>query len=126
MDIQLSSLSVAELKRAIAIKEQIESLEKQLTSVLGGKASTPSVGSTPKKKRTMSAAARARIAAAQRARWAKQKQSKAAPRKAAAAAKAAPKAKRKLSPAARARIAKLTKARWAKARAAGKTKLQST
>jgi hypothetical protein len=58
----------------------------------------------------MSASARARIAAAQKARWAKVKASGGAPR-------------RKMSAAARAKIAAAAKARWAKAKAAGRKSL---
>jgi hypothetical protein len=56
-------------------------------------------------KRKLSAAARERIAAAQRARWAKTKGAKASP------------PARKMSQAARNRIAAAQRARWAKARA---------
>jgi hypothetical protein len=77
-----SSPSVDQLKRAIAIAEQIQRLESELASLLGGEsrgssaaASSPAVTrSKPgRKKRTMSPEARARIAEAQRARWAKTK-----------------------------------------------------
>jgi hypothetical protein len=61
-------------------------------------------GITPK--RTLSASARARIAAAQRARWAKAKGQK--------ASATAPVKKRKLSGTALARIRAAQKARWAK------------
>ena len=63
----------------------------------------------------MSPAARAKIAAAQRARWAKQRGTK--------APKAAAKPRRKVSAAARKRMAEVAKARWAKAKAAGKKTL---
>ena len=72
-----------------------------------------STASTPKpvaegKKRTMSAAARKRIAAAQKKRWAEfHSKSKEAPVK----------KKRKLSAAGRARIVEATKRRWAAVRA---------
>jgi hypothetical protein len=56
-------------------------------------------------KRTLSGAARERIAAAQRARWAKAKGAKASP------------PKRTMSQAARNRIAAAQRARWAKSRA---------
>jgi hypothetical protein len=71
-------------------------------------------GSTPKAApaRTMSASARRRIAAAQRARWAKQKSTQ-------TASGAAPR-KRRISPAGIARIRAAAKARWAKVRAAAK------
>jgi hypothetical protein len=64
----------------------------------------------PVKRRTMSAAGRARIAAAQRARWAAQKKQQAQPAKPAAPAK--PK-KRKLSAAGLKAIREATKKRWA-------------
>jgi hypothetical protein len=74
----LLSLTSAQLKRAAAIKDEIDGLESELATILG--AST-SGGKTPaakldKKKRGMSAAGRARVAAAQRARWAKIKAAK--------------------------------------------------
>jgi len=62
------------------------------------------------KRRTMSASARAKIAAAQRARWAKQK-GKAAPKKAAASAKKS--RRRSMSPAMKKKLSALMKARWA-------------
>jgi hypothetical protein len=68
-------------------------------------------------KRTMSAAARAKISAAQKARWAKQK-GKPAPKKAAAPAKK-PTARKPMSPAARKKLSALAKARWAAAKKSG-------
>ena len=64
-------------------------------------------------RRTMSAAARARIAAAQRKRWAAQKmqQGQTAPAK-----HSSPK-KRRISPAARKRMSEATRKRWAEYRA---------
>jgi len=63
----------------------------------------------------MSASARARIGAAQKARWAKVKGK--------TAVKPAGSSRRRMSPAARAKIAAAAKARWAKAKAAGRTSL---
>ena len=71
------------------------------------------------RKRRMSAAGRAAIRAAAKARWAAfraKKTGKATP-------KPGSKPKRKTSAAARAKMAAAAKARWAKAKAAGKTKL---
>ena len=65
----LLNLSTAKLKRIVALKQQIEKLSAKLETLAGGTA-TP-VGRPPKKKWTMSAAGRAKIAAAARARWAK-------------------------------------------------------
>jgi len=59
-------LSSVQLRRAANIKEKIAALQKQLDALLGNDSIKP-----VKKKRRMSASARARIAAAQRARWAK-------------------------------------------------------
>jgi len=100
----MSSLSAEQLRRAAAIKDQIDTLENELGGILGGAAG--SIGG----RRMMSASARARIAAAQKARWAKVKGSGGAPR-------------RKMSAAARAKIAAAARARWAKAKAAGRKSL---
>jgi hypothetical protein len=116
MESILSGLSVAQLKRAITIKEKIEFLEKELASVLGAAPAVPAAPAVvPRKKRRMSAAGRARIAAAQKARWAKKKAT-------ALAIKPVPRKKRRLSPEGRAKIIAATKARWAKIRAAKKAK----
>jgi hypothetical protein len=101
----ISSLSAEQLRRAAAIKEQIDSLENELGKILGGAA----VSETGK--RVMSASARARIGAAQKARWAKVKGS------------GGKTPRRKMSAAARAKIAAAAKARWAKAKAAGRKSL---
>jgi len=106
-----SSLSAQQLRRAAAIKDQIDTLENELGKILGGGGATAAANG----KRTMSASARARIGAAQKARWAKVKGKK--------AAKPAGAGRRKMSPAARAKIAAAAKARWAKAKAAGRKSL---
>jgi hypothetical protein len=104
-----SSLSVVQLRKAVAIKERIEQLEARLASVV---ADTTAPLATGKKRRRMSAAGRARIAAGARARWAKIKGQKESPRK-----------KRKVSVTARLRLSAAAKARWKRAKAAGKTTL---
>ena len=103
----LSNISVQQLKRAVTVREQIEELELELANILG-KSSTASHsteissnGHTGRRK--MSASARAKIAAAQRARWAKRKQGKVEP--------VAVKGKRKMSASARAKIAAAARAR---------------
>jgi hypothetical protein len=65
----LNDLTVAELTKAIGIKTEIERLQAELAALLGG---TSSIQSS-KPKRRMSAAGRATIAAAARARWAKRR-----------------------------------------------------
>lgn len=70
--------SVETLKKALVIAEQIKKLESELAGILGDNA-TPQAVETPremkprKKKRTVSAESRAKMAEAQRARWAKKK-----------------------------------------------------
>jgi hypothetical protein len=87
----LTSLTPVQLKRAAALKEQIAKLEKELAAIFGA-----SLVSSPKPSK-MSAAGRAKVAAAQKARWAKVKGSKKVETE-------KPKTKRTLSPAARAKI----------------------
>jgi hypothetical protein len=66
----ISELTIDQLRQVLSIKEQIEELQNRLHSITGnGSLSDPFA--TPRKKRGMSAAGRARVAAAQRARWAK-------------------------------------------------------
>ncbi len=126
MNQTLSSLSVAQLRRAIAIREEIEALEKELASIQGlSPAPVPAPSKKAAKKRTMSPEARAKIAASQKAVWAKRKGKKTTVAKVAtkAPAKPASQPKRKLSPAGRKRLSALAKARWAAAHAAGKISL---
>jgi hypothetical protein len=108
-----TAITVAQLKRAVSIKERIEELESELASLLGdsSRSSGAAVARGPGKRRNMSAAGRARISAAAKARWAKVN---------AAKGKMPTKGKRTMSPAARAKIAAAARARWAKVRAAKK------
>jgi hypothetical protein len=108
----INNVSAEQLRRAAAIKDQIDALESELGSILGGRTSRGRAGGG---RRTMSASARARIAAAQRARWAKYKANK--------PAKARGAGRRKMSAAAKAKIAAAARARWAKAKAAGRKRL---
>jgi hypothetical protein len=68
MTMNIFDLTPQQLNRAAAIKERIDALNKELRSILGGSSTRQT---SAKKKRTMSAAVRKKIAAAQRARWAK-------------------------------------------------------
>jgi hypothetical protein len=108
----MTHLTASQLHRAADLKHKIESLQKEFTRLLGGTAGA----AAPRKRRKMSAAGRARIAAAARARWAKVNGRK-------SAAKPVKKATRKMSAAGRAKIAAAAKARWKKAKAAGKKTL---
>jgi hypothetical protein len=112
----LGELSVADLRRVIALKEQIESLEGRLEAIAGeagvGTDSPTEIAAPAKSaKRRMSAAHRRKLikalAKARKVRWSKAK---------AAAPDAAPK-KRRMSAAGRAAISAAAKARWAKVRA---------
>jgi ribosomal protein L15 len=63
------NISATQLRRAANIQDKIESLQSELNQLLGnGSVAAPK---PERKRRKMSAAARAKIAAAQRARWAK-------------------------------------------------------
>jgi hypothetical protein len=104
MDISLKSL-----EEAVGIRRQIATLEKRLGSLLGA---SPSTAPTRRDKRRMSAQARAKIAAAMRARWAK--------RKGGTATAKTVERKRGITAAGRKRLSQLMKARWAARRKAGK------
>lgn len=67
-------LTAKQLRQAASIKEKIAALEKKLGKLLG---STGKPAAKPRKKRRkMSAAGRARISAAMKARWARKKAKK--------------------------------------------------
>jgi hypothetical protein len=70
MSASIASLSAQQLRRAADIKDKIQSLEKELEQILGS-STKPVAAVAPKKRRKMSAAGRARISAAAKARWAK-------------------------------------------------------
>lgn len=91
-------------------------------SLAGGAASSSTTGAGRGGKRTVSAEARERIAAAQRARWAKQIGGKAEAPKA-TSNRSGEKPKRKMSAAGRKAIADAARKRWATAKASGKSKL---
>jgi hypothetical protein len=108
----LSDYSVAELQRAVSLKEQIEALEQQLGELTGEAAEAGPAEAPAPVKRKMSAAHRRKLikalARARRIRWANAKAAGAAP---------APKRRRRLSAAARAALSAAATARWAKFRA---------
>jgi len=139
------TITAQQLRQAANIQEQIQSLQKELTQILGGQVETKAGELPPErqaKKRKISAAGRAAMAAAARARWASAKGT--APKRRLSAAGIAniragvakrmaalkgtkpavnPVRKRKVSAAGRARLSALAKARWAKAKKAGKARL---
>lgn len=70
------SISIESLQEALSIKEKIHTLEIRLSKLLAlDKQVKPLTAPAPikKRRRKMSAAARARISAAQKARWAAKK-----------------------------------------------------
>lgn len=108
------SLTINQLQRAAAIKEQIEHLNTELRAIFGAPTESRAM---PKKNRTMSAAAKKKIAAAQRARWANLRRAKTA----AGSLKTPGKAKKKrMTPAGRAKISAKMKAYWAAKKAGRK------
>jgi hypothetical protein len=111
----ITNLTPQQLRRAADVKEKIDALQKELGQLLGAQAPAVVAQAAPKRKQ-ISAAGIARIRAAQKARWAAIKRTK-------APAKAAPKRTRKISAAGRVRLAALARARWAKVKAAGKRSL---
>ena len=108
----LLDLTVAQLKRAAAIKEQIEALNKELRAILGAPAIP---GAAPKRNGAMSASVKKKIAASQKTRWANLRRAKSA----ALSIKLAAKSKKKVSSATKAKLSAKLKAYWA-AKKAGK------
>jgi len=96
-------LSTRNLEQALSIRRQIDALERRLRGLVRGGAAT----TAPRRggRRRMSAAARAKIAAAARARWARIK-GRTGP-------KAGKKRKDGITASGRRRLSQLMKARWA-------------
>ena len=69
------NISANELRQAASIREKITKLEKQLAKILGASGAAALNGG-PRKQRKLSAAARAKIAKAQKERWAKYRAAK--------------------------------------------------
>jgi len=115
----MTTPTLDQVKRALAIAEQIQKLEEEYSAILGGKPSAApaaprSTAAAPKvskrgAKSPFSPEHRAKLAAAAKARWARK--SAGAPKPVKAARK-----KRVLSPEGRARIVAAVKARHAAAR----------
>jgi hypothetical protein len=100
----LLDLTSQQLKRAASIKERIAGLNKELSQVFGIAAK----GMVTNNHRTMSASAKRKIAAAQKARWAKLRRAKPVTRSAKPAAKT-----KSTSAAANAQRSAKLKAYWA-------------
>jgi hypothetical protein len=120
MAIDLSSIPTEQLKRAIELREQLDALQQQLSQIGSAPAKRgpgrPPGKAKPPGKRVMTDEWRAKIAAAQRRRWAKRAKQKSQ----AAAPAEKPKARRKrtMTPAALAALARAREIRWAKVRQA--------
>src|SRR5436189_3043579 len=69
----LTTLPVKSLKQAVAIRERIDGLQRELDRITGAQAAHVRNGAPRRKKGKMSAAARARISAGMKARWAKKR-----------------------------------------------------
>jgi outer membrane protein TolC len=103
------------------LRQQASRIEQAIAALVGLGSPSPRRGRPPKasqpvrptkpKGRTMSAAARAKIAAAQRARWAKQKGE--APTKKAATKQKKASGRKPMSAAMRKKLSAMMKARWA-------------
>ena len=110
LTMNLLHLTPAQLRQAANIKEQMLELESELIKLSGSVVSQAlTVVKAAGKK--MSIAAKAKLSAAAKARWAKIKGASVAPVK---------KTKKTMSPAAKAKISAAAKARWAKIKAAKK------
>jgi hypothetical protein len=110
----INDLTINQLKRAAAIKEQVETLNKELGSILGVSFNS---GAPSTNKRTMSASTKRKIAAAQKARYANLRRFDQQTR----SVKPAGKAKKKVfSKATRAKLSTRLKAYWAAKKAGNK------
>ena len=108
----LFDLRPEQLKRAASIKERIDGLNKQLRDILG----VPAVSRVaPTSNRTMSPSVKKKIAATQKARWAKVRSSKPTTVSARPAAK-----KTVINTATRAKLSAKLKAYWAAKKKSGK------
>jgi hypothetical protein len=139
------TMTPQQLRKAADLQEEIQSLQEELGQILGGESTTPAQATEALKTYKFSAAARAKMRAAQKARWAKIKgtapEAEPAPepkkklsaqaianiragvaKRMAAQGKAAQKPKIQRSAAWRAAVSAAAKARWAKAKKAGKSR----
>ena len=120
----MSTPNLAQLKQALAISEKIEALQAELASVVGGGSTVASIveavsTSVAKAgKRTMSAATKAKMRAAQQARWAVKRGESVVASVVTTEKKLVKKAKGTMSADGRARIVAAQKARWAKIKGA--------
>ena len=118
------NITSAQLRKAADLQEQIQELQQQVNQILGGEVPVPAQPTeAPKKKGEMSAAGRAAISAAAKARWAKRKGISFTTFPS-TSVKPAPTNKPKIqrSAAWKAAMSASAKARWAQIKAQGKMK----
>ena len=114
----MNTPTIDQMKRGIAIAEEIEALQAEMAALFGGVPHKPvavhHAAPAPGRggRRKLSPQALANIRAAQKKRWAKVNAGKASPK-----AAAEPRKKRKMSPAHRAKLKAGAKKRWAAIRA---------
>ena len=72
----IQDISSAQLRKAAAIKDKIDALQAELAKILNSPAAPSEAKVQPKKRRKFSAATRAKMRAAQQARWANVKTAK--------------------------------------------------
>jgi len=114
----ISSLSAEQLMRMAKIKMEIAKLEKQLEAMFG--TSTPTPIEKPAKKRKVSVAAKAKMRAAQKARWDKIRAEKGGTLAVSKPVEKPAKKRRKLSIAEKAARRQFMKEWWAKKKATEK------
>src|SRR5262245_349329 len=105
-NLSLADLTTSQLRRAVALREQMEALEVELNAILGV---TERVGSRRGRRRTQSRATRGKRLVAKPARN--------AARRGTTGPKVGKRRRRKMSAAARAKLRASAKARWAAAKA---------
>ena len=124
----ITDLTSQQLRQAADLQERIQELQAELNQLLGGEASVqvttktpvaPEAATEPKKRRKrFSAETRAKMAAAQKARWTVKRGGKQEASQASTTAEPAPKPKKKqVSDALLKALAKARETRWAKVRA---------
>ena len=120
-------ISVKDLQEAISIRQQIDNLQRRLSSLLRGAPQRPTVTTAPTAAgRFFSPATRAKLAAAARARWARRRGTGAAAPAKSTGSAAPGKRKGQLTPDGRRKLSLLMKARWAARRKAGGKQKAST
>ena len=116
-------ISVKDLQEAISIRQQIDNLQRRLSSLLRGTPQRPTGPAAPTSPtasgRFFSPATRAKLAAAARARWARRRGTGAAAPAKSTGPAAPGRRKGQLTPAGRRKLSQLMKARWAARRKAG-------